>query len=285
MPPDIVDARPAGEVTAGGGACANCGATLHGRYCHGCGQDAEARIDSMRGFLAENLSDLAHFDSRGLLTLRDLLFRPGRLTATYFEGRRTRYVSPIQLYLVAAALFFFANSVSPFIVVDGATGAVHSSLGVLAVGQDQMTPEERAPLEARGVTPELFEERFRSTVNNQLPAFLIGVVLAFGLLVALFHPRRERNLLKHAVFALHWTSFYLLLMITERLAGGEPGETSPVGLVLAVIALAWLGVALRRTYTQHWAAVVAKTFGLFLGFNLLLALWVATVMVLAMRAM
>lgn len=266
------------------GACANCGASLHGRFCAACGQDASARVESLRGFLAENLSDLAHLDSRGLRTVRDLLARPGRLTAAYFAGHRVRYLTPIQIYLIAAALFFLAHSLSPFVHVDGAAWSVRSTLGVLTV-TESLGPQERAPLEARGVTPELFEERFYGTVNNQLPALLIGVVLGFGLLVALLHPLRERNLLKHMVFALHWTSFYLLLMIGERVVGSEPGEPSLASLILGLIALAWLALALRRTYTQHWAVVVAKVAAFFICFHLLLALWVGGVMMLAVDAM
>ena len=210
--------------------------------------------------------------------MRDLLFRPGRLTAAYFQGHRVRYLSAIQTYLIAAALFFFANSASPFISVDRETGAVQSALGIMGVGAD----ERDAP--PHGLTPAEFEERLRATANNQLPAFLIGVVALFALLVALTYPKRERNLLKHVVFALHWTSFYMAILILERISGREPGDPDAMSVVVAVLGLAWLTVALRRTYGQGWPVSIAKGVWLYLAFNMLLAVWVGGVLAWALRS-
>ena len=266
------------------GACANCGAALHGRFCHACGQDAASRTDSLRAFLRDNLSDLAHLDSRGLRTFRDLLFRPGRLTAAYFEGHRVRYLGAVQLYLIAAALFFFASSVSPFVVVDGREWTVHGSLGAMGVSE-RTSPEERTAMIERGVTSGRFEDRLTSTATNQLPAFLIGVVALFALFVAAVHVRRDRNLLRHLVFALHWTSLYLVVMIGERIAGRDPGDPDVVSLVLGVVSLVWLTVALRRAYTQLWALAFIKAIFLFIVFHALLAAWIAGVLSWAIRSL
>jgi hypothetical protein len=195
-----------------------------------------------------------------------------------------RYLGPFQLYLIAAALFFFANSLSPFMSVERETMSVRGGLGIMAVG-NAMTNEERDRRVASGITPEHFESELRSTANNQLPAFLVVVIVAFALLLlVLVHPRRERNVLKHLVFALHWMSFYLLLMITERITGrqDEPGF---VGLTLALVGLLWLMLALRRVYGQSWWLVVPKAVVLYLAFNVLLGGWVAAILAWAMYTM
>jgi hypothetical protein len=138
-------------------------------------------------------------------------------------------------------------------------------------------------LTARGITAERLEDRLRATANNQLPAFLVAVVLLFALFVALFHVRRERNLLKHLVFALHWTSFYLVLAVIERASGREPSDPGIISAILAVIGLIWMTIALRRTYGQPLAWTIPKAIGLFILFSILLAAWIGLVFEWSMR--
>ena len=40
-----------------------------------------------------------HFDARVWRTLPLLAFNPGRLTREWVEGRRTRYVSPLAIFM------------------------------------------------------------------------------------------------------------------------------------------------------------------------------------------
>lgn len=47
-----------------------------------------------------------NLESRVWLSLRPLLFAPGRLTNEYIAGRRTRYLPPFRIYLVFSLLFF-----------------------------------------------------------------------------------------------------------------------------------------------------------------------------------
>lgn len=257
------------------GACANCATPLRGSYCHQCGQAAHARHDSMRGFIAEGLSDVAQLDSRALLTLRHLLLAPGRMTLDYVSGRRQRYLNPVQLYLLVAALFFLVNAFNPFVRIDMQRGEVRSSLGPAQLGQTLGDPEY-ARIEESGVSVDVFEERFRTTVSNQLPAFLVAVVIGFALALGVMHPRSQRNLLVHTVFALHFTSFYLLIMVLERSFGGAPGQSGLIKL-MSMIGLVYLVVALRRAYAQSWTVAALKGLGLFIAFNALVVLWIAAV--------
>jgi hypothetical protein len=70
-------------------------------------------IPSLHKLLVEALGDLYNFDSRLWRSLGLLLFRPGRLTREYLEGRRARYVPPFRLYVVLSLLFFFLLAVLP----------------------------------------------------------------------------------------------------------------------------------------------------------------------------
>ncbi|MFW6079454.1 MAG: DUF3667 domain-containing protein [Gemmatimonadota bacterium] len=97
----------------GAPACRNCGVELTGPYCARCGQEDVPLDRSLRQILRDGLEDFAALDSRLVRTLLTLLFRPGRLTVDYNEGRRVRYVPPLRLYMVASVVFFFVLALMP----------------------------------------------------------------------------------------------------------------------------------------------------------------------------
>jgi len=107
---EIETAVPAGTAQAHG-ACLNCGAALHGRFCNVCGQAAHIHR-SLLHLGEELLHGLFHFDAKGWRTLPLLIARPGLLTRRYIDGQRARYVSPLALFLFMVFLMFFAASLT-----------------------------------------------------------------------------------------------------------------------------------------------------------------------------
>lgn len=90
--------------------CLNCGDPTVGMYCPTCGQrKVDVRI-SLRRMLSEVMDDQLSLNSTLPRTLVALLFRPGRLTHDYVQGRMMRYIPPFRLYLVSSLLFFVALS-------------------------------------------------------------------------------------------------------------------------------------------------------------------------------
>jgi hypothetical protein len=94
------------DQTVHGGACANCGASLSGRYCAACGQPAHLHR-SLGHLVEETLHGVTHFDTKAWRTLPRLVLRPGHLTSDYIHGRRARYISPLALFLFVIFLMFF----------------------------------------------------------------------------------------------------------------------------------------------------------------------------------
>ncbi|RYY98746.1 MAG: DUF3667 domain-containing protein [Chitinophagaceae bacterium] len=86
--------------------CLNCGAQVHGRFCHQCGQENIVTKQSAGSLILHFIYDIFHFDGKFFDTLRYLLFRPGRVAREYISGRRVRYLDPIRMYLFTSALFF-----------------------------------------------------------------------------------------------------------------------------------------------------------------------------------
>lgn len=275
------EAPPASApVSAADAACENCGTVLRGRFCHACGQAAERPTTTVRGFVRQGAADLTSLDSRILRTLGLLLARPGRLTREYLDGRRIRYTQPLQLYLGAAAAFFFVNAYHPFFTFDPRTGRVVSVLNAAGVS-GSMDAQSRARLAARGVSLEVFSERFEAAVTGYLPAFLVGSVLLFGLVLHLFYRRQRRGYVEHAVFALHWSAFYLLLMMVERVLPDRAGRPGVSSVAILLAAATYLAFALRRVYQQSWLMTGIKTLSLFLVYQVLLSLWMISAIALA----
>jgi hypothetical protein len=92
-------------------ACLNCGAALAGRFCSACGQAAHLHR-SLLHLIEELGHNVLHFDAKGWRTLPLLAVHPGRLTRRYIDGERTRYVSPLALFLFTGFLMFFIVSLT-----------------------------------------------------------------------------------------------------------------------------------------------------------------------------
>jgi hypothetical protein len=86
--------------------CRNCGAEVAERYCTRCGQLASNFHRPFFGLVMSSLADTFALDSRLWRSVPMLLFRPGRMTRNYLDGKRARYVPPFRLLLLASVLFF-----------------------------------------------------------------------------------------------------------------------------------------------------------------------------------
>ncbi|WP_271164620.1 DUF3667 domain-containing protein [Brevundimonas intermedia] len=105
--------KPTGHAgEAGHGLCSDCGAPTSGNFCSNCGQPTHVHRTLLH-LGEELLHGVMHFDARVWRTLPLLAFNPGRLTREWVEGKRTRYVSPLAIFLFTLFVMFFALSFMP----------------------------------------------------------------------------------------------------------------------------------------------------------------------------
>jgi len=108
----------AAKKLAGSAQCLNCSTGLKGPFCYHCGQPDRNFMRFFPALLSDLLEDLLDLDSRFMRTLKPLLFKPGRLTRDYMNGRRFRYTPPMRLYIFSSIAFFLlaallsANAIS-----------------------------------------------------------------------------------------------------------------------------------------------------------------------------
>lgn len=86
--------------------CENCRAALQGGYCHLCGQAEHGPVRRFWHAVEEVFESVWHLDGRIFRSLRDLLV-PGRIPRDYLAGHRVRYVAPLRLFVILAAVAFF----------------------------------------------------------------------------------------------------------------------------------------------------------------------------------
>ncbi len=94
------------------GVCSDCGAQTSGNFCANCGQPTHVHRTLLH-LGEELLHGVMHFDARIWRTLPLLWLNPGRLTREWVAGRRTRYVSPLAMFLFTLFVMFFALSFMP----------------------------------------------------------------------------------------------------------------------------------------------------------------------------
>jgi hypothetical protein len=266
------------------------------RYCSRCGQDrGRTPHVPLREFLAEAVGEALSLDSRLVRTIPPFFLRPGLLTEEFLAGRRTRYSSPLRLYLVATVAFFLAASGSQsgkveiatdrgvlfeVGVVEGGTGpgeAGAGGAGGTAAAAERQAQRSRAlaeevgrlsqgsalerlagrRLEALGRLPAAEANRLiRQAMTEQGPRVLFVLVPVMAGLLALLHRGSGRFFAEHLVFALHVHALGFALLVPGAL---WPGWLTGAGVVATAL---YVLLALRRVYRRSWPATVVRYAGL-----------------------
>lgn len=91
------------------GNCLNCGTPLAGPHCHVCGQKAHVHR-TIAAWWHDFLHSVIHLDGGFWRTLPMLAWRPGELTRRYVAGERTKFISPLGLFLFTVFLMLAAFS-------------------------------------------------------------------------------------------------------------------------------------------------------------------------------
>lgn len=293
------DARQPQPAAAAPALCANCGAQLVGPYCHACGQRAHLH-HSLLHWAEEVLHGVLHFDAKAWRTLPLLVVRPGLLTRRYIEGQRTRYVSPLAMFLFMTFLMFFAFSLTgeasgTLPAVDAARTATQAvepappaspsssarlvlnwpdtAKAVVKTGHPPLDDAIRAALR----NPELALYKLK-TAAYKFSFMLIPISLPF--LWLMFAWRRDVTTYDHAVFSLYSLSFMALLFTVIALLSATALRTSAVDTLLLVppVHMFW---QLRETYRLRVWPALWRTLALLVVAGLVFLLFLAFIAVVS----
>ena len=193
--------------------CANCGVQLSGAYCARCGQSAhEGRPPTIQYFFHDLTHEILHVDGKIFRSLSALLFRPGLLTQEYWAGRVVRWVRPIRLFLIAAALHLvFAPGIGPLNLRFEAYRRVDTGRLSFSVywGPGRAPDANFRPLV--GQEREFVFARFE---RSYLAVRYLSPLL-FAFVSWRVYGRNEPYFLRHLIGGLHFYSvWYLLAIVT-----------------------------------------------------------------------
>ena len=268
--------------------CLDCGAVIQGPYCASCGQKNEPEHRSLWQLVKDAVGPAVLLESKLWRTLGTLLWRPGALAVAYTEGKRTRYIRPLRLYLWVSVLFFSALALMPADVRTlrlSKGGRVHVPFAPrlekrlerkLEPFQDPADPGKVAtrPQDAAGEGRAQVDARLRMELFSRLPKALFFLLPVFALLLRVLWWRR-RPYVDHLVFALH-AHTVLFLGLGVGLIPWPPFEV--VGLVSPVV---WFLVAVSRFYRSGWVETGLKAVLLAMVYSFLVVMVVFLTTMLA----
>jgi hypothetical protein len=239
--------------------CANCGTTLAGDYCHVCGQKVAHLKLGLHDFLHEAAHEFLHFDGKIVRTLKALFLRPGELTREFVAGRRARYISPIRLYLIVSAIFFFLAA------THGAeTGMVEVHSGPPPKGTTNVartTPRNLDSRFERGAKKyDGHPEQLAEDIAHAFPKAMFILMPIFALLVMLVERRKQPLYIPHLYFAIHYHAFAFSVMSFATLLGiPHIAIITMLSKVMLLVIFVHLHLALRRVYGDSRLAALMKT--------------------------
>ncbi|MGA9796301.1 MAG: DUF3667 domain-containing protein [Rhizomicrobium sp.] len=249
-------------MTAASEICADCGAALRGPYCSQCGQkrleDDDRRLGAL---LMDFLAEVFEWDSRWWRSLLALVFRPGRLSRAWLEGRRTRYVKPVTLFLLANFLYFFAPGISDF-DLPLRDQMNHSHFGMTSEWVDRRIAARHAA--DPHYTLAGYETAYDARADSIGKIIIVLHVPFLALALLLLFWRTPYYYAEHFAVALHLFAFLLLFVQifgwTLNVLGWIIDSSVRFDLGLRLILLAtivgYCAVALRRAYLCRWLYAV-----------------------------
>ena len=285
--------------------CPNCGTLAADNYCPHCGQETHLHKETFWGLVMHFIGHYFHYDSKFWQTIKALWFSPGKLTVAYVNKQRMRYIPPISLYIFISAVYFLLSitfhhekdKVKRVTTLGSSAAAVHSlrsSLDSLdkdedmqvAVAQDSSGISRFFSSKSEKIKAEHgnINKFFREQLNHNYPKIFFFMIPVMALILKLLFVRRKTAFfVDHAIFSLHFHSFWfsslLLTVFPVPLA-----VTSILQLLLFVLAAIYMTIALHKVYNIKWFRSVVYTFTIGLGYALtfLIAIIVFAVVVFAM---
>ncbi len=265
-----------------GWTCPSCRTPVTTTYCASCGERALRAHDlTLRGLAHQAALAIVSVDGRLVRSVSCLLRHPGELTRAYMRGQRKPYIAPLQLFLVANVLFFAMQSMS---------GEKILSTSLAGHLQNQVW----SPIARRLVTDRL--QATHRTFDGYAPVFdravalnakslIVLMAVAFSASLPVLFHRSRQPFVTHAVFALHFYAFLLLVLcgaLTLTLAdvrlGGaglrSDGFDHALSLFILGVCAVYLWVATGAVYRAAGATRVLKVAvlvvgvaGIFLGYR------------------
>lgn len=233
--------------------CRNCGARVASDFCPDCGQKITAGNEKTVWRLIANAADsLFSWDSKIFMTLKYLLFYPGRLTKNYYDGRIARYVYPTKLFWFLTIVFF------AIIIIPSLDRTEDESEKVAVQVIAETADSDSSDGDAEQNTNISVSLEILGLIKSYLPYTVFLLIPFFALLLYIFFFKHRRYYADHIIFALHFHSFIfvmtLLLSIVKKLL---PLDISYISaLYISVLPVLYFVFALHNAYGASYKRLI-----------------------------
>jgi hypothetical protein len=184
--------------------CKSCGNHFQGMYCNACGEKILSPGDrSFKHFMSDVIRSLT-FDNKFIKTLKYIIVRPGFISREFAEGRRVKYLKPLQLFFILNLIYFLFPLLQLF----------NTSLNT------QMYLRTHSPLVRNLVNQELAEKGYSyqgySLMYNEkstsLAKLLVIVFVFFAALpFTIIYSKRNRFFADHLTLSVELATFNLAM--------------------------------------------------------------------------
>lgn len=248
--------------------CLNCGHEVSLQFCPSCGQKLSVRKRTLWFVISDFIAHSFAYDGRFWRTVLPLVGKPGWLTEQNLQGRWVSFLPPLRVFLVVSLLFFFTFSWH-FSDLQGHMFTINGDVPDRVADPAEITPfttdyaignylngliQDRVE-RLNALAP---EERERALYRELLASIPTAVFLALPLMalgLKGLYLFRKRLFFEHFVFATHFYSVWLLVMIPSIIVQDEWLWFAGHLVYLPLYCL----FAVKRVYRQGWIATIAKT--------------------------
>lgn len=186
--------------------CLSCGENLVGEYCHACGEKTVSDKDfTLKKIIGDGINVFTNLDSKFFQSFYSLLFKPGKLTLEYLNGRRKPYMKPFQIFLIVTILFFlFIPDFDVFLVPSRWFFSEVSEFGI------NIMDLVRAKMAEKSMTQEEIALLYDSEVKSYSKLFMVVLLPLLALSTFFLKRKSMRKYGKHFILATHNFSFVVL---------------------------------------------------------------------------
>ena len=185
--------------------CKSCGNKFQGLYCNQCGEKVlHAGDRSFKSFLATFLSVINLRDNKFLRTLKYIIVKPGFISKEFAEGRRVRYVKPLQVFFVLNLVYFLFPVVQLFNTSLNTQMFLRTHSPIVR----QMVNEK---LSAEGYSYEGYQLMYNDKSTSLAKLLIIVFVFFAALPFALVYSRRNRFFADHLSLSAELAAFNLAM--------------------------------------------------------------------------
>lgn len=247
-----------------------CGKELTGNFCANCGEKRlnPSKDYSIGKFLEQTVDGFTHFDSKFLRSFKALLFKPGFLTLEFIHGRKTRYMKPVQIFIIASVLFYLIfPKVSTFYasLIDLRENNLYGFDVTKVINEKVKVDETSEQIVIREVEKE---------ASHKSKAFLFLLIPFWGFSFYLLFWKSNSFYVPHVIFSIHSLSFLIVLLVIYYLSAFAIGIRR-IGdfelIFFAVIYITYLFMAIRKVYQRSIVASAIKSIA---SFGILILLFV-----------